>query len=425
MKQICTSLFCICVLLTSCVKSDVVLKTSPHIKSFRFENHKAIPGIERVTFTIDTINCVIYNEDSVAYNHSLTKLLPKITYTGSPKEVKINNVNWNSQDSIDFSLPVGMYILSQNKKNEANYTITINQHRVNPNEIIWKTPYTIDSDASTFKVTTTSKALYAFVISPKGTSTQYNVYSNDGNNWNAITTFESEHNITSIATFQDQIYASNQEGNALLKFDQNQWTQVSDFSGGKVTHLLGSINHALWITGKDDTDNPILLSYNGQQLQQNTECSLPEQFAIEGSTPLQTPYGLYLIGGKQGGLAQNCIISSDNGYYWTNILNQTGKYSISPCYNTICTYYDHNIYVIGGYNNYDEVITDSYISDNNGFSWNKTSEYQQLPATFIFQEGACAAAFNNNLYVFNKKSDNSNSLEVWEGRIRRVDFIRK
>lgn len=421
MRNIFVTITCLLVLLTSCVKSNVVLQSSPHIKSFRFKSHDSIPGIENITFNVDSFNCLIYNEDSVAFNHKLTKLLPVITYTGSPKEVKINNSLWNSQDSIDFSNPVSLYILSQNKKNEANYTITINQHKVNPDEIIWKDPIYLHSNASTFKVTSSTKALYVFACNPQATSTQYTVYSNNGTGWSQIATFESNYQIVSIASHLDQIYAIDTNGTTLLRLTNNQWEETINFSEGKMTSILGTLNNTLWIAGTSNTENNQLLSYNGQHIQQNTQSTLPDLFALEGSTTLQTPYGLYLIGGKKNGIAQNCILSTDNGYYWTNVLNQTGQYSIDACYNAIAAYYNHCIYVIGGLNN-EQVVTKSYASNNNGFSWNETSSYQQLPSSFSFQNGACAAVLNDNLYVFNRQN---NQIEVWEGRIRKVDFLRK
>jgi hypothetical protein len=401
-----------------------VLKSSPHVKTFTFQYHKNVPGIENIPFTIDTINCIIYNEDSVAYGNNLSKLLPIITYTGNPRDVKINNVSWNTEDSIDFSQPVSMHILSQNQKNEATYTITINQHSVNPDEIVWKEPTTLATNTSSFKVTTTSKALYVFVCEKKENTYQYTTYVNQLGNWLQGNSFESEYEITSIATFQDQIYAIDQTGTLLLQFSQDQWTNVGTWTEGTMTKLLGSLDNTLWIAGKNSNSNAILLFYNGKQLQQNTQSILPNQFNLEGATPLQTPYGLYLIGGIQDGAAQNCIISSDNGYYWTNILNQTDNYSITPCYEPICAYYDHSIFVMNGFNN-GEIVEDNYISNNNGYSWDQINSYQQQPSTFSFQKGACAAVYNNNLYLFSKQENNQNVLEVWEGRIRRVDFIRK
>lgn len=412
------------ILLTSCVQSDVVLKSSPHIKTFTFKSHKEVPGIENIQFTVDTINCLIYNEDSVSFGYSLSKLLPYITYTGSPKEIKVNNVSWSTQDSIDFSQPVSMYILSQNQKNEATYTITVNQHSVNPDEIIWKEPTVINSNASSFKVATTTQAIYVFVCNPQATNYQYIVYSNYGSGWSQEVSFESEYEISSIATLQNHIFAINQTGTLLLQFDQNQWTTVGTFTEGTMTTLLGNLQNTLWIAGKNTNNEAILLSYDGNQIQQNTQSILPNQFALEGATTLQTPYGLYLIGGEQDGVAQNCIISSDNGYYWTNILNQTGKYGITPCYEPICAYYDHSIFVMNGFNN-GQVITDNYVSNNNGYSWSLIDSYQQQPSTFSFQKGACAAVLNDNLYLFNTQASNQKALEVWEGRIRRVDFIRK
>ena len=103
--------------LTSCLTEDVVLQSSPHVKSFRFEHHTAVPNIETIQFTIDTINCVIFNEDSVGYGYDLSKLKPTIQFTGTPKEIKMNGNYWSGEDSIDFS-PTCFYVhtLAKQKK---------------------------------------------------------------------------------------------------------------------------------------------------------------------------------------------------------------------------------------------------------------------------------------------------------------------
>lgn len=420
MKYILSAL-CFLTLLTSCLQNDVVLKSSPHIKTFKFNSHTEVPSIERTVFTVDTINCLIYNEDSVTYGCNLTKLMPTLTYTGTPQKIKVNDVEWDGSDSIDFTNAVSMYILSQNKQNEATYTISVNQHTVNPDEIIWKNPITLTGNASSFKVVATDQTIYTFVYEPIADEYTYTVYSLNGNSWTQVASFTSEYSITSLATFQDKIYATEQTGLTLLEWELDKWESVANLSEGKMTTLLGSINQALWIASQNNEGATSLLFYNAEQISTSNKVALPNQFALNGATSLQTPYGLYLIGGEQDGVAQNCIVSTDNGYYWTNILNQSGKYSILPCYNAICAYYNHRLYVIGGLNSH-QVVANNYYSDNNGYSWTEMPSYQQLPAAFTYKDGACAAVCNDNIYIFNAQN---HALQVWEGRIRKVDFIRK
>ena len=50
--------------------------TNPHIERFYFNEHKNISGIENVTFIVDTIAGLIYNEDSVSLNCDFSKVVP-------------------------------------------------------------------------------------------------------------------------------------------------------------------------------------------------------------------------------------------------------------------------------------------------------------------------------------------------------------
>ena len=57
------------ILLTSCVQSDVVLKSSPHIKTFTFKSHKEVPGIENIQFKADSAILQNSEKDKLKKKH--------------------------------------------------------------------------------------------------------------------------------------------------------------------------------------------------------------------------------------------------------------------------------------------------------------------------------------------------------------------
>lgn len=407
-------------ILSSCENKDIVLQSSPHIKKFSFGTHSQVPGIENVQFTIDSIQCLIYNTDSVAYDMNLTKLFPFIEFTGSPKEIKVNGKDWNQKDSIDFSQPVTLYVQSQNKKGEATYTITLNKHKHNPEEILWEMLPSIShpSTIQESKAAVLQDQLYIIVKNQDGNTTYY---SKDAHNWQSIDSKE-DINVASIATYKGHIYAISTDATKLCRFEEDQWIPVADGTHS-MTMLLGELNQKLWIAGKDATNNTLSF-FDGTTIQTVEDAILPQLFNLAGSTPLTTSTALYLLGGDNNNQAQNSVLSTDNGFYWTNILNQSGQYAFTPRHHASAVYYDNYLYIFGGLSTNQTVEQTSYRSKDNGYSWTPIPTYQQLPSSYQWKKGCTAVSFQDNIFLVGTSSSQQ-EITLCKGRIHKADFIQQ
>ncbi len=418
--------FLLLVSLTSCLPEDVVLQSSPHIKNFSFSSHLAVPGIEKIKFTVDSINCVIYNEDSITYGADLSKMLPNIQYTGTPKKMTINGIEWNGTDSIDFTYPVKLYIQSQNKTNEATYTITLNQHQVDPEQIVWENipAFHLSVAAKNIRCVSTQQDLYLFTENNTETPQGHIHGLTQGDNWVFIGDYTTPINTSSIEVFGNQIYALSTDGNTLYRLDNYEWQAIASFTEGAMTDIIGSIGNKLYIlyTLQEQT---LLASYNGSQLLPEVGAILPASFAPTHYAKLTANNIIFLLGGNANGQVQNSILSSDNGYYWTNIANQAEKFCFSARTGAAATYYCKAIYLFGGYDNAGQDITTHCYSNNNGYSWTALNSQQMPPATYSYVEGTNALTFNNYIWLVGLKEANKQQVDLWKGRIRKVDFIRQ
>lgn len=414
--------FILSLCLLSCNKTDVVLQSSPHIKTFAFGSHDSIPGIEKITFTVDTINCLVYNEDSIAYGLKLNKAKPYITYTGTPKKIKVNGTEWNKTDSLDFTHPLLFYIQSQNKKNEATYTITLNQHKVDPDELRWtqlnllSLPYS----AQSIRCINTQENLYLFVAEAENT---YIYTSTDANNWTQIGKTITPVLLPSIAVYNNQIYAIAADSTSLLSLNHTTWETTATFTQGKMADILGSINQQLYIRYVAQGNQ--LAVYNGNSIEAQPQATLPTLFGIDGYTKLNINNTIYLMGGSYNNQVQNAVISSDNGHYWTNVLNQTGEFAFTPRQQAAAVYYGNFLFLLGGYNSNMQAEKTHYLSNNGGYSWETLRNNQLLPEHFIFYKGTQAISFNNNLLLVGLQEGNSTQISIWKGRIQKIDFIKQ
>lgn len=407
----------------SCENQQVEHKSSPHVLKFYFGYHKNVPGIENIAFTVDSFNCTISNTDSIAYEANLTKLLPYIVFKGSPSKIQFNGQNWNRVDSLDFSQPTSLFLVSSNKKQEATYTITLNKHKVDPEEIIWvqQPDLTIEGTWLASKACTLNNQMYVFVQHSNNPQYGQLYIGADANSLQKTGSFLCNVNLSTIQAYNNKLYAISTDNTQLCVWNDTQWVETCNFATGTMTQLLGSLNGSLYIACMVN-DTPCIAYYTGATITVDNTAVLPEQFALQGATPISTPNGLFLIGGIAHEEAQNCVISTHNGYYWTNILNQTGSYAFSPRYQSTAVYYQNMLFLFGGFAAPNVVTQEHYYSTNNGYSWNLQKDTQKLPDSYTYQAGTDAFVLQDNIYLVGPSNAQATSMSIWKGRIRKVDF---
>lgn len=140
-------------LFTACnSKADILytLPSSATVSSFSLSNNdKILPNLDSVFFSIDLYSCEIFNADSLPYGTKVNKLVPVIlTNSASVVELIVpandsieeQTINYleNTKDSIDFTNPVKLRVVSYDGANERNYTIRVNVHTVPTDTLVWK-----------------------------------------------------------------------------------------------------------------------------------------------------------------------------------------------------------------------------------------------------------------------------------------------
>lgn len=124
-------------------------QSSAVIKSFSLSaDTKVMAKLDTVFFSIDLVKGLIFNADSLPYGSKVTKLVPEITTleASSVLELKVKRANatdttynylTNSTDSIDFTNPVTIRVVSNDGLTERNYTLRVNVHTVKTDSLRW------------------------------------------------------------------------------------------------------------------------------------------------------------------------------------------------------------------------------------------------------------------------------------------------
>lgn len=112
------------------------------------ENDSILANLDSVFFSIDLVKGKIYNATPMPYGTRVTALTPvitslngfsvaELTVTRAGKADTTYNYLTNSSDTIDFTNPVKLRVVSPDGICERTYTITVNVYKENPDSLTW------------------------------------------------------------------------------------------------------------------------------------------------------------------------------------------------------------------------------------------------------------------------------------------------
>ncbi len=241
-----------------------------------------LPNLSYRYFTIDLVNGLIFNPDSLPYGTDISALVPKITFASASKvEITVQDPDGgallktvdyleNDKDSIDFNNDVKMKVVAANGVTTQNYRIKVLVHKVQADSLVWTgvgertLPTTLPAPHSQKTIAFRDK-IYCFTSE----SSSYNVAVTDApsREW-SISSFIpalDTMSVSSIVVSADTIYAlggrPDDNGNMQLlsSVDGKSWTagqvRFSSLIGVWENVLVGilstgtSYNHATYADG--------------------------------------------------------------------------------------------------------------------------------------------------------------------------------
>ena len=407
--------------LSSCLNDSVTSNTNPHIEDFYFDVHTHIVGLDNVVFTVDTITCEIYNEDSVSFNCDFSKVLPIVDTYESLGSISINDKKWNFLDSVNLNNPIKISTVSGNKKRKASYIVTINKHKIEPDSIIWQQSYINESNINSINSFSYNEKVYVFLSNNSETK----IYSSENDNTFTLIHSNSEiyANFNKSIIYNGKCFASSIDNKSLFYIDLSNtsagFAQIELPENAEIIDIWGVLNNKLYCTLQ--ANSPIYMSFNGTEWTEEA-CNMLEELTATGTAKINNNNTLYIISGKLNSELTNNVLATQDGNYWINTVNQTDTLQYEPVENACVVDYYNYFYLIGGTNKEGKIPT-SYYSRNDGYSWETLKSYQRPTNGFSAKENMSACVLNDYIYIFN--CSKNSRLEVWKGRINRADFIIK
>ena len=414
------------------------------IASFKLQSD-SIPGLENVIFTIDQVNGLIYNKDSMPYGTEINWLvICQVTFEMNPSVVEVfqastgDSLSWNMTDSLDFSDYVRFDVYSADQNATKRYIAKLNIHQQTPDLMEWISfsGRLLGKTVQEQKVIEWNNYYWMYVRSTSG----YELYHSpltDRKTWIpvSLTGLDGKTLILSqITEYEGCLYMQASDGALYYSTDGSAWNRMPDETL-VVRSLLGSINGSE--TGKTSPvlaaiiqdDEEWRFATMAADNQWERGAAVPAEFPVSGfgnsSYESMFYWHLMVVAGKDrsGGLS-DAAWGTMTGLSWVRLTDVRTPW-FEKREGVMLTQYDENLFLIGGINAANEATKDIYISLDKGITWSLTDTLIVFPETYKARGHASVLVDKDNfLLLFGGKEKNSANIldELWSGRINRLGF---
>ena len=413
------------------------------VRTFSLQSD-SVPMLENVKFTIDQVNGLIYNKDSMPYGTELNwKVICKIDFENPPSAIEVlqaaigDSATWNATDSLDFRNYVRFDIFSQDQNNRKRYFAQLNIHQQVPDSMAWNwfSNRLLGKAVQEQKVIEQDNYFWMYVRSSSG----YELFRTpvvDKKTWTPSpltglngTTFL----LSQITKHNGILYIPASDGNLYYSTNKTDWKIVEN--SPVVKTLLGVIDSKEEVQGATllssiiQEDGELYFAAMNEDNKWEKGVKAPELFPVSGFgvTNYKTAFYQHLVvvaGKDKNGRLTNSVWETMDGLYW--ICSTDERYSsFDKREGVMVTHYDEKMFLIGGINASNTANKEIYYSQDRGITWNITDSLMYFPESFRARGYASVIVDKDNfLHLFGGKENNSANIldELWSGRINRLGF---
>ncbi|MDR1919810.1 MAG: DUF5018 domain-containing protein [Tannerellaceae bacterium] len=429
-------------LMASCLNSDDI--TTTELKDAQISSlvlsHDSVTNLGSVKFTIDQLQGLIFNKDSLPYGTQINKVICTLTYAvgvnaiGVAQEASGDTIWWNGTDSLDFSKPVKFFTTAYDGLTQKTYTAWVNIHQENPDSMVWESYATLPgSEAEEQKVvryTHQGADVYLLYVKASGAYQLYYALTTDAKTWSelSLTGLPENTKLSQITPYENSLYVPTANG-LYQSADGLDWAKVEEAPAVKA--ILGVIREgrntpSLLATLVENEGTAAFAGMNKEKQWTRGE-AVPGDFPVSGfgnlSCHRMNSEYLVVVAGKdsQGGVL-NTTWASSNATTWA-ILSGERENFFEKKAGLMLTLYDDKFYLAGGINAEGQASKDIHYSIDNGVTWFAADSLKSFPQAYTARGYASVQVdAENHLLLFGgKTSEGAKALnELWRGRINRL-----
>lgn len=433
-------------LMASCLGSGDI-NTTTEIKNAQISSlvlsHDSITNLGNVKFTIDQLNGLIFNKDSLPYETQVQKVKCTLTYVVGVSGVGVRQeavgdttIWWNGTDSLDFSQPVHFTTTAYDGLTTKNYKAWVNIHQEIPELMVWEryAAQMIGTEANEQKVVVypyEGNDAYLMYVKIAGVNRLYVSLTTDARTWEELPLNGLPENvdISQITPFENTLYAPSANG-LYSSADGQDWMKAE--APFLVKALLGIVkkgrNTSSLLAAVVETGNNIYafaeMNKEGQWTEGGT---LPDNFPVNGFGSLSynrvsNEYLMIVAGKDIKGRLLNTTWVTGNAIGWALLSGEKENFFEKKA-GVILAMYDDKFYLTGGINAEDKASKDIYTSLDNGVTWSAADSLKIFPKEYAARGYASVHvdAADYMLIFGGKTSNGAKPLdELWRGRINRL-----
>lgn len=370
------------------------------------KDDSVLARLDSVYFSIDLVNAVIFNADSLPKGTKVDKLIVKIgtssasgcdlTYRlpGTSRDTTISYIE-SPNDSINFADgPVKLLVTSYNGQSKREYQLKVNVHNVVPDTLYWdKTacrtlPGEVGSPVAQKTVEFKGK-VYCMTASASKVSlaVSENPFDND---WKVSSVnLPADAVVNTLATSSDAFYILDKSGRLHTSADAMTWTATD----ARMDHIYGGYEDAI-LGARKDADGWKHVTYPA-----SVETPVPSGCPVGGTGQMivyetkwsSAPLAIF-VGGRD---ASGILVGSTWGYdggVWAKLssrdIDEREGVSLFPYFTPRVNKNNWRVtersvlvafggrYESGG----GKVVSKTvYVSYDRGITWDEASSYMQLP----------------------------------------------
>lgn len=383
------------------------------VRSFSVDAPDSImENIDSVFFSIDLVNCRIFNADSLPVGTDVTALTPRITtlegasvmeltVTRAGKADTVFAYTGNDSETVDFTNPVKLRVVSPDGLTTRNYEISVNVHRMVADSLAWSTkaafalPTTLAAPAAQ-RTAQAGSSLYVLTAGGGACSLAvYNGVDNLGSDYldralasTASYVFPFTPRVETFAGTPDgRLYILDSDGKL---YESADGARVWTATGRVWTAVIGAYGNEMLGISRDASGDYTVESTAGRSM------PLPAGMPVSGFSmpvtynfPMSAEPQLMIVGGRLADGSLSADTWGFDGTAWVKLsrrplpegLEQPTlvPYEVIRPSGAVSTVRRPAMLVFGGRRKAGTLSTETYVSTDFGVNWRKSGPSLRLP----------------------------------------------
>lgn len=392
-------------------------------------------------FIIDNSTSQVYNPDSLPLGCDITKVTTSINCDGIAYYYSEDTETYDiatTTDSIDFSFPRKLVVVSTDGTYAREYTVRLNVHKVNPDAMTWEA-LPVAEVAVPERVIAHDGKMFVYGYNTDAEPVYVCTSASGAVNWTTAVTlaFNSRPDFVSMQQFMDKLYIVDSAGAFAESHNGVEWTYVSNATELSLKTLFASsdVDGKMWAVASADDAVSDSIVYTTDGVVFTSSQALPDDFPLYNISsavyPLATNPDIlrYVVIGyaSQDNDATPVVWSKlSTEEQWIRLQpSGDGAFDCPSLENLTVLPYDGKLYAFGGVGMVDgtavEAFTSFYVSPDNGLTWSQLSDENMVfPETLVGSSAPFAATVDDGKYIWIVSG--GDTPVVWRGIVNRLAF---